>query len=93
MPVFGHQQDVLLLDLVLIALLIRNNGASELSAFSSSKTYTEKIIFYYTDATLNAIGVELADVGEELNHIGNNINHTTKSFHTQNHPARKCSLL
>jgi hypothetical protein len=43
--------------------------------------YKEKIIFYYTDATLNSTALELAGIRKELNQIGININQITRYFH------------
>lgn len=43
--------------------------------------YKEKIIFYYTDATLNSTALELAGIRKELNQIGININQITRFFH------------
>ncbi|WP_276374299.1 hypothetical protein [Chryseolinea sp. H1M3-3] len=43
--------------------------------------YKEKIMFYYTDATLNSTALELAGIRKELNQIGININQVTRFFH------------
>lgn len=44
--------------------------------------YKERIMFYYSDASLNAAAIELARIRKELNQIGNNINQITRSFHS-----------
>jgi hypothetical protein len=51
--------------------------------------YKEKIMFYYTDATLNATALELAGIRKELNQMGNNINQITKAFHSADSPSQK----
>jgi len=51
--------------------------------------YKEKIMFYYTDASLNATALELAGIRKELNLIGNNINQITKSFHAAGSESQK----
>jgi hypothetical protein len=51
--------------------------------------YKEKILFYYTDATLNATAIELAGIRKELNHMGNNINQITKAFHSADSSSQK----
>ena len=51
--------------------------------------YKEKIMFYYTDATLNAAAIELAGIRKELNQMGNNINQITKAFHSVDSSSQK----
>ncbi len=51
--------------------------------------YKEKIMFYYTDASLNSTAIELAGIRKELNQIGHNINQVTKSFHTADSSSQK----
>ncbi len=51
--------------------------------------YKEKIMFYYTDASLNATALELAGIRKELNLIGNNINQITKFFHAADSSSQK----
>ena len=43
--------------------------------------YKEKIMFYYTDASLNSTAIELSGIRKELNQIGININQITRFFH------------
>lgn len=43
--------------------------------------YKERIMFYYTDASLNATAIELAGIRKELNQITSNVNEITQSFH------------
>lgn len=44
--------------------------------------YKERIMFYYTDASLNATAIELATIREELSEIGINIQEIAQSFHS-----------
>ena len=44
--------------------------------------YKERIMFYYTDASLNATASELAGIRKELNQIASNVNEITQSFHS-----------
>lgn len=59
----------------------KKTNCQTVSEFARAILYKEKIMFYYTDASLNAVAVEIAAVRKELNQIGNNINQITKTFH------------
>lgn len=59
----------------------KKTNCQTLSEFARAILYKEKIMFYYTDASLDAVAQEIAGVRKELNLIGNNINQITKSFH------------
>jgi hypothetical protein len=59
----------------------KKTNCQTIGEFARAILYQEKIMFYYTDASLNAVAVEIAAIRKELNHIGQNINQITKSFH------------
>lgn len=59
----------------------KKTNCQTVSEFARAILYKEKIMFYYTDASLNAVAIEIAAVRKELNQIGNNINQITKTFH------------
>lgn len=51
--------------------------------------YKERIMFYYTDASLNATAIELAGIRKELNQIGSNINQIIRSFHAADSESQR----
>lgn len=51
--------------------------------------YKERIMFYYTDASLNATAIELAGIRKELNQIAANVNEITQSFHSADSESQK----
>ena len=51
--------------------------------------YKERIMFYYTDASLNATAIELAGIRKELNQIASNVNEITQSFHSADSESQK----
>jgi hypothetical protein len=51
--------------------------------------YKERIMFYYTDASLNATAIELAGIRKELNQIAGNVNEITQSFHSADSESQK----
>jgi hypothetical protein len=59
----------------------KKTNCQTVGEFARAILYQEKVMFYYTDATLNAVAVEISSVRKELNQIGHNINQITKSFH------------
>jgi hypothetical protein len=67
----------------------KKTNCQTLSELARAILYKEKIMFYYTDASLNATAIELAGIRKELNQIGNNINQITKSFHSADAGSQK----
>jgi hypothetical protein len=67
----------------------KQTNCQTVSEMARAILYKEKIMFYYTDASLNATALELAGIRKELNQIGNNINQITKSFHTADSDSQK----
>lgn len=67
----------------------KQTNCQTLSEMARAILYKEKIMFYYTDASLNATALELAGIRKELNLIGNNINQITKSFHAADAESQK----
>jgi hypothetical protein len=67
----------------------KKTNCQTLSEFARAILYKEKIMFYYTDASLNATAIQLAGIRKELNQIGNNINQITKSFHSADAGSQK----
>lgn len=67
----------------------KKTNCQTLSEMARAILYKEKIMFYYTDASLNATAVELSGIRKELNQIGNNINQITKTFHTSDSASQK----
>jgi hypothetical protein len=59
----------------------KKTNCQTVSEFARAILYKEKVVFYHTDASLNAAAIEIAAVRKELNQIGNNINQITKAFH------------
>ena len=51
--------------------------------------YKERIMFYYTDASLNATAIELAGIRKELNQIGSNVSDITQSFHAADSQSQR----
>lgn len=51
--------------------------------------YKERIMFYYTDASLNATAIELAGIRKELNHIAGNVSDITQSFHSADSESQR----
>ena len=51
--------------------------------------YKERIMFYYTDASLNATAIELAGIRKELNQIASNVNEITQSFHSADSESQR----
>ena len=51
--------------------------------------YKERIMFYYTDASLNATAIELAGIRKELNQIGSNVSDITQSFHSADSESQR----
>ena len=51
--------------------------------------YKERIMFCYTDASLNATAIELAGIRKELNHITSNVNEITQSFHSADSESQR----
>jgi hypothetical protein len=67
----------------------KKTNCQTLSEMARAILYKEKIMFYYTDAALNATAIELAGIRKELNQVGNNINQITKSFHSADSSSQK----
>lgn len=67
----------------------KKTNCQTLSEMARAILYKEKIMFYYTDASLNATAVELSGIRKELNQIGTNINQITKSFHNSDSGSQK----
>jgi len=67
----------------------KKTNCQSVSEMARAILYSEKIMFYYTDAALNSTALELAGIRKELNHIGNNINQITKSFHAADASSQK----
>lgn len=67
----------------------KKTNCQTLSEMARAILYKEKIMFYYTDASLNATAVELSGIRKELNQIGNNINQITKTFHSSDSANQK----
>jgi hypothetical protein len=67
----------------------KKTNCQTLSEMARAILYKEKIMFYYTDASLNATAVELSGIRKELNQIGTNINQITKTFHTSDTASQK----
>jgi len=59
----------------------KKTNCQNVSEMVRSILYKERILFYYTDATLNSTALELAGIRKELNQIGININQITRFFH------------
>src|SRR3989337_1124079 len=51
--------------------------------------YKERIMFYYTDASLNATAIELAGIRKELNQITGNVSDITQSFHSADSESQR----
>ncbi len=51
--------------------------------------YKEKIMFYYTDASLNATAVQLAAIREELTQMSANIEEVCRSLHSADPEAQR----
>jgi hypothetical protein len=51
--------------------------------------YKERIMFYYTDASLNATAIELAGIRKELNQIAGNVSDITQSFHSADSESQR----
>jgi hypothetical protein len=51
--------------------------------------YQERIMFYYTDASLNATAIELAGIRKELNQIAGNVDDITQSFHSADSESQR----
>jgi hypothetical protein len=67
----------------------KQTNCQTVSEMARAILYKEKIMFYYTDASLNATALELSGIRKELNQIGNNINQITKSFHAADSQSQK----
>ena len=51
--------------------------------------YKERIMFYYTDASLNATAIELAGIRKELNQIAGNVSDITQWFHSADSESQR----
>ena len=51
--------------------------------------YKERIMFYYTDASLNATAIELAGIRKELNQITSSVSGITQSFHSADSESQR----
>lgn len=51
--------------------------------------YKEKIMFYYTDASLNATAIELAGIREELNQMSSNVDEICRSFESADSESQR----